>query len=75
MPPRKQSPRATAIKDTQFTVSEPRYVPRKDSPPTPRITLFAPPPSPDPVYVAEELSHAIYDIEIANSNALRMEKK
>lgn len=29
----------------------------------------------NPVYVSDQLSHAIYDIEIANTNALMMEKK
>ena len=61
------------VKQDTFTVSEPRFIKPKTPIVISKFTIFTP--KEDEVYIDEQLSHAIYDIEIANSQARMGEKK
>jgi hypothetical protein len=61
------------VRKDSFIASEPRYIERKESVTITKFSIF--PPKPSDEYINNQLSHAIYDIEIANSNALMMSKK
>jgi hypothetical protein len=60
------------IRHPTITVYEPRYIERKESVTITKFGIFPPDKKDDGVYLDEQQSHAIYDIEIINSNGLRM---
>lgn len=72
MPPRKHDKKVTF--HPGITVSEPRFIKPREVVSLTKFNIFTPAKQPD-VYIDEQLSHAIYDIEIANRRELRHPKK
>lgn len=55
-----------------FTISEPRFIRPRETATLTRFNIFAP--IVEDAYLDEQLSHAVYDIEIANSRGMKGKK-